>query len=285
VTPSPTMLPTPGADWTTKPLVLPGGWVVTRAQVEGGSGTGMLLDRGRGRYFRTDRYDGIFPAPTGSLVAVRDLDRPRDIGLFDLASGKTRWYEVGRALSVPQWSPDGRRLLFTTHQVDYFGGFIIMETDGTKQRHLPERLGCTDFCEFTWTRDGRHVALPQTVGSHDESRRHARLGVQLFSADDGRRTRFVPMPGDPAGPWAWSPDGTRVVVQGQQEPLLVETTTGRVLNPLPSADVAWVTDDRLLYRRPLGSNDFVLADPTGRELIRQPLPRQLVDFEVAVAPR
>ncbi|TDC80121.1 hypothetical protein E1193_17950 [Micromonospora sp. KC606] len=67
--------------------------------------------------------------------------------------------------------------------------------------------------------------------------------------------------------------------------MLVETATGRVLNPLPSADVAWVAEDRLLYRRPLGSNDFVLAEPTGRELIRQPLPRQLVDFEVTVAPR
>ncbi|TDB75984.1 PD40 domain-containing protein [Micromonospora sp. KC723] len=284
VTPSPTMLPTPGPDWTAKPLVLPGGWIVTRAQARGGSGAGMLLDRARGHYFRTDRYDGIFPAPTGSLVAVRDLDRPREIGLFDLANGKTNWYEVGRALSVPQWSPDGRRLLFTTRQVDRFG-FIVMKTDGTKKVHVNGTEGCSDFCEFTWTRDGRQVALPQTGESHGESQRDARLGVRLFSADDGRRTRLVPVPGDPAGPWSWSPDGTRVVVQGQQEPLLVETATGRVLNPLPSADVAWVTDDRLLYRRPLGSNDFVLADPTGRELIRQPLPRQLVDFEVTVAPR
>jgi dipeptidyl aminopeptidase/acylaminoacyl peptidase len=286
-TPSPAMRPTPGAGWEAKPLVLPGDWVVTRAQVAGGSGTGVLLDRRRGRYFTTDRYDGIFPAPIGSLVAVRDDDRPREIGLFDLASGKTRWYEVGRALSVPRWSPDGRRLLFTTMQLDH-EGFIVLELDGTKHTHRVDRGAyfCTDYCDFTWTRDAREVALPQTGGGvHNEAVRDQRRGVQLFSADDGRPTRLLPVPGDPAGPWAWSPDGTLVVVQGQQEPLLVETATGRVVNPLPTADVVWVTGGRLLYRRPYGSRDFVLADTAGRELVRQPLPKQLVDLEVSVAPR
>lgn len=109
--------------------------------------------------------------------------------------------------------------------------------------------------------------------------------MQLLSVDDGRPTRLIDMPGGPVGPDAWSPDGKLVVVQGRQEPLLVETATGRVVNPLPTADVAWVTDDRLLYRRPLGAGDFVLADTTGRELVRQPLPKQLVGLEVTIAPR
>ncbi|MET8834104.1 hypothetical protein ABZV78_09335 [Micromonospora sp. NPDC004540] len=288
VTPSPAMRPTPGADWAGKPLVLPGDWVVTRAQVTGGSGSGVVLDRGRARYFSTDRYDGIFPAPTGSLVAVVQEDRSREVGLVDTATGRTRWYEVGRALSGPAWSPDGRRLLFTTQQLDHFG-FIVVGRDGVKKTHPVdmERFLCTDYCFFVWTRDGREVALQQTDPNRprSESARHPRRGVQLFSADDGRPTRFEPVPGDPAGPWAWSPDGKLVVVQGQQEPLLVETATGRVVNPLPTADVVWVTDDRLLYRRPHGSRDFVLADPSGRELVRQPLPKQLVDLEVTVAPR
>ncbi|MFG2056311.1 hypothetical protein ACGFI9_20035 [Micromonospora sp. NPDC048930] len=286
-TPSPTMLATPGANWTRKPLVLPGGWVVTRAQVKGGSGNGFLLDRGRGSYIATDRYDGIFPAPTGSLVAVHDDDRPREVGLIDLTSGKTRWYQVDGALSVPHWSPDGRRLLLTTHRVDHFG-FVVLDTDGAKQTHLVDRRVwfCTDFCDFTWTRDGREVALTLTGHKAPESSPRDRArGVQLFSVEDGRPTRFVSVPGGPAGPDAWSPDGKLVVVQGQEEPLLVETATGRVLNPLPSAEVVWVSDDRLLYRRPLGTGDFVLADPTGRELVRQPLPRELVDLEVTVAPR
>ncbi|WFE32886.1 hypothetical protein [Micromonospora sp. WMMD975] len=288
VTPSPVLRTEPGADWADSPLVLPGEWVVTRAQVTGGSGSGFLLDRGRGRYFATDRYDGIYPAPTGSLVAVRDDDRPREIGLFDLTTGKTRWYEVGRALSAPSWSPDGRRLLFTTDQLDRFG-FIVLGTDGAKRYHFvdSQRFLCTDYCFFLWSPDGREVLLQQTDPSRPRSEavRHPRRGVQFFSADTGRPTRFEPLPGDPAGPWSWSPDAKLAVVQGQQEPLLVETATGRVVNPLPSADVVWVTGDRLLYRLPYGSGDFALADTTGRVLVRQPLPRQLVDLAVTIAPR
>ncbi|MFI2708645.1 TolB family protein [Micromonospora sp. NPDC018662] len=284
-TPSPVLRAEPGADWVERPLVLPGEWVVTRAQVMGGSGSGFLLDRGRGRYFATDKYDGIYPAPTGSLVAVRDDDRPRDIGLFDLAGGKTRWYEVGRALSVPRWSPDGRRLLFTTSQVDHFG-FIVLDRDGRKKTHPVGLLGwpCADACEFTWMPDGRAVALTLSRQKSEAWPRDLAKGVQLLSVDDGRPTRLIDLPGGPVGPDAWSPDGTLVVVQGHREPLLVETATGRVVNPLPSADVVWVTGDRLLYRRPFGAGDFVLADTTGRELVRQPLPRQLVDFEVTIAP-
>ncbi|MGC4879619.1 hypothetical protein ACLQ26_25565 [Micromonospora sp. DT43] len=288
VSPSPSLRPAPAANWTAAPLVLPGDWVVTRAQVSGGSGNGFLLDRSRGRYVPTDRYDGIYPAPTGSLVAVVDENRPREVGLVDMFTGKTRWHQVGRALTRPAWSPDGRRLLFTTDQVDHFG-FIVLKPDGTKRTYpvSRQRFFCTDYCFFVWTRDGRDVALQQTADGkpRSESVRHPRRGVQMFSADDGRPTRFEPIPGDPAGPWAWSPDGNLVVVQGQQEPLLVETATGRVVNPLPSADVSWVGDDRLLYRRPYGSGDFVLTDTAGRELVRQPLPEQLVELEVSVAPR
>ncbi|WP_319463517.1 hypothetical protein [Micromonospora sp. RTP1Z1] len=286
-TPPAPIRPTPGPDWSTKPLVLPGDWVVTAGTFVNGPGKGFVLDRNRGRYLTADGYDGVFPAPVGSLNAVTDEDRPRQVALVDLTNGRTRWYDVGRALSAPTWSPDGRRLLFTTHQLDHFG-FIVMETDGTRHtfRVDEKQFFCTDYCDFTWSRDGTEVVLPQTGRArHDESVRDLRAGVRLFSADDGRPTRFVPVPGDPAGPWAWSPDGKLAVVQGQQEPLLVETGTGRVIRTLPTADVVWVSDDRLLYRRPYGARDVVLADLTGRELVRQPLPRELVEREITVAPR
>ncbi|MET8283217.1 hypothetical protein [Micromonospora sp. NPDC005174] len=286
ITSSPSVRPVPAANWTATPLVLPGNWEVTRAQFTGGSGNGFLLDRSRGRYVPTDRYDGIFPAPTGSLVAVVEEDRPREVGLVDMATGKTRWHEVGPALNRPTWSPDGRHLLFTTDQLDHFG-FVVVDRDGRRRTHQVsrQRYFCTDQCSFVWTRDGREVALPQTAKGkpRSESIRHPRSGVQMFSADDGQPTRSEPLPGDPAGPWAWSPDGRRVVVQGQQEPLLVETATGRVVNALPVADAVWAGDDRLLYRQPY-EGDFVLADTAGRELVRQPLPEQLSELEVSVAP-
>ena len=43
---------------------------------------------------------------------------------------------------------------------------------------------------------------------------HARKGIQMFSPDDGRPTRMLPVRGEASGPFAWSPDGRLVVVTG-----------------------------------------------------------------------
>ncbi|MGC4894267.1 TolB family protein [Micromonospora sp. DT31] len=287
-TPSPLVRAAPDPDWADGPLVLPGGWVVTSLLQRGGADrNSYLLDRGRGRYFANGRYDVVLPAPAGSLVAVWDDDRARQVGLVDLARGTTRWYEPGRALGWPSWSPDGRSLLFTSGRVDHFG-FVVLDADGTTRSFTVDtvRFLCTDHCFFVWSPDGREVLLQQTdpFRSRSESARHPRHGVQFFAADSGRPTRFAPMPGDPAGPWAWSPDGKLVVVQGQKEPLLVETATGRVVNTLPAADAVWAGDDRLLYRRPNGYREFVFADTTGRELVRQPFPAGFSSAEVTIAP-
>lgn len=289
VDPSPVVRSAPGPDWANGPLVLPGDWVVTGTQARtGAAGPSYLLDRGRGRYFGNARYDAVLPAPAGSLAAVWDDDRPRQVGLVDLVRGSTSWYEPGRALGSPNWSPDGHSLLFTSKRVGQTG-FVVLGADGATRSHAVDttRYPCTDSCFFLWSRDGREVLLQQTdpSGPRSEAVRHPRRGVQFFAADSGRPTRFEPLPGDPAGPWAWSPDGRLVVVQGQKEPLLVEAATGRVVNPLPVADVVWVGGDRLLYRRPYGSREFVLADTTGRELVRQPLPDDFSLAEVTIAPR
>ncbi|GAA2185465.1 hypothetical protein GCM10009848_15190 [Micromonospora lupini] len=63
-----------------------------------------------------------------------------------------------------------------------------------------------------------------------------------------------------------------------------ELSDRRVEHSPPHPDIV-PRGDRLLYRRPYGSGDFVLADTAGRELVRQPLPEQLVQLEVSVAPR
>ncbi|MFI6161161.1 TolB family protein [Micromonospora haikouensis] len=290
VTPTPELLPTPGPSWSASPLALPGGWVVTGAGRGGSSqgGSGWVLDRSQGRYRPVQGYDGVWPAPEGTLTALADEDRPGEIGLADAARRRTDWFRTGKWLMQPQWSPDGRRLLLTIQGEGEPMRLGVLDADGGV-RTFPvdtDRYFCTDYCFFTWAGDGREVALQQTGsgGPQSESARHPRRGVQLFSAEDGRPTRFVAMPGDPAGPWAWSPNGRLVVVQGQREPLLVETADGRVVRSLPAADAAFVTDDRLLYRRPYGDRDFVLADLTGRELVRQPLPPELVDRNLTVAP-
>ncbi|SCL15823.1 hypothetical protein GA0070624_0833 [Micromonospora rhizosphaerae] len=290
---TPSVATAPRGDWTRAILELPGGWVITGATSTGGpAAQGYALDRERGRYVATARrYEEVWAAPRGGVAVVVDYERRGEVGLLDLGTGAVRWVRVGSYIMTPHWSPDGRRVALTVLDKDTGGfslGVLTAATGGYRTFPVdPTQYYCTDYCFFTWSRDGREVVFQQTDRNapRSESIRHPRRGVQLFSADNGRPTRFVPVPGDPAGPWAWSPDGKLVVVQGQREPLLVETGSGRVVRTLSTADVVWVSEDRLLYRRPSGSRDFVLADLTGRELVRQPLPHELVDREITVAPR
>ncbi|MFF5172346.1 TolB family protein [Micromonospora sp. NPDC000089] len=277
-------------------MALPGGWVVSGAVSGGGlsagvpgGGVGQVLDRAHSRYVRTAGYDEVLPAPTGTVTAVRDESRPRQVGFIDTRRATVRWVRVGAGARLPQWSPDGRRLALTGfHQGRNFLG--VLDLDGRYRDFTidPARYFCTDVCAFTWTRDGRELTLPLTdrpVPFSERDLRRVRRGVQFFSADDGRPTRFVAIPGDPAGPWAWSPDGRYVVVQGKLEPQLVDAVTGAVLRTVPTADVAWVTADRMLYRLPYGSGDVVLAGVDGRQWERQPLPKELVGRTLTVAPR
>jgi hypothetical protein len=83
----------------------------------------------------------------------------------------------------------------------------------------PVQFQCTDYCQFTWMPDGKEVALQQTdpVAPRSEAEPHPRKGLPLFSVEDGRPTRLLPVKGDVDGPDAWSPDGWYVVVRGSTE--------------------------------------------------------------------
>ncbi|WDZ86000.1 hypothetical protein [Micromonospora cathayae] len=292
-TPTPSVLvhPAPGPDWTARPLVLPGGWVVTGATGTGTgtpARTGYVLNRDQNRYLRNTGYEELWAAPRGTTAVVVDYDRPRDTGLIDLTTGRVRWVRTGQPTLNAHWSPDGTRAVVTLLDKETAEwSFGVLDVDGgfrTFPVDMRVRYFCTDICVFTWSRDGREVVLQQTDPGEprSESEPHPRRGVQLFSADDGRPTRFLPLPGDPAGPWAWSPDGRLVVVKGRTGPLLVETATGRVRGDAPAEDAAWIDDRRLLYHH---GDDMVLADVDGRELERQPLPRELDLLRLSIAPR
>lgn len=284
--PGPDLLPTPGRDWTASPLVLPGGWVVGSAL---SGGTGWVLDRSRNRYQRADGYAGVWPAPRGAFTALVDADRPLEIGLGDTARGRTNWIRVGPGVGPPQWSPDGRRLVVTISDKDTGERFIgVLSTDGGFRRYPVDtvRYFCTDHCFFTWTRDGRELALQQTDASAPgPSRRGTPPGRSALlrrrrPADPVRgRARRPGRPvglvaGQPAGGGA-GPDRTTAGGDGHRPGAWA----------LPTADAVFVSDDRLLYRRLYGYRDFVLADPAGRELARQPVPREVATLELSPAPR
>ncbi|MEV1142427.1 hypothetical protein [Micromonospora sp. NPDC049799] len=292
-TPTPTVsvVPPPDGDWTRTRLTLPGGWVLAGATSTGSPAeTAYALDRTRNRYVGEDRYDEMWAAPQGDTAAVVDYDRNGVTGLLDVRGDKVRWVTTGEHIMTPHWSPDGQRIVATILDKEtgrFSMGVLTVRTGAYRTFPVDTtRYLCTDYCYFTWARDGREVALQQTDpgAPRSEAQPHARRGVQFFSPDDGRPTRFVPVPGDPAGPWAWSPDGRLVVVKGQDGPKIAEVATGRIVGVAPADDAAWISDDRLLYRD-VRANEMVLTDPEGRPLTRQALPRALgANMVLTIAP-
>ncbi|MDG4834746.1 hypothetical protein O7627_36375 [Solwaraspora sp. WMMD1047] len=287
--PPPTVGPPPLTDWKGQPFELPGGWLVVGGTSTGGPASpGLVLDRDQGRYRSISGYDETWAAPKGGFAAVFDYDRRTETGLLDLDTDEVRWVRTGGRILDPQWSPDGSKLLLTLSAKTPAGhSFGVLSVKGRLQIFTvdAERYFCTDYCQFTWLPDGKRVALAQTdpAGARSESVRHPRRGLQIFSAVTGKPTNFIPVRGDAAGPTAWSPDGRLVVVQGQHSTQLVVIASGEPLRELPVSDAHWVAPDRILYLdRP--ARWAVLVDTAGTVLERRPIPPDLAELRILVAP-
>ncbi|MFY1688905.1 hypothetical protein [Plantactinospora sp. WMMB782] len=318
---SPTPRPTPRGDWSSGPVELPGGALLLTAGSTGAAGPTWVYDPANRRYVSLPAtYTAVRASPHRSVAAVRRNDRPTDVGLYDLATGKPRWFRAGGTVLALDWSPDGSRLLVTLQdrKTGVYSIGLLAPDNGSFQRYplKTRELGCVQACQFTWLPSGKEVALPLAGPIVDLSGANppaGKSGLQLFAVDDGMPTRFLPVQGDILRSTAWSPDGSMVVVSvlspasgarsgaipratdaaGRKGEVrttaqLVSTDTGRVLRQLPSADVAWVGPDRLLHLdvegKP-GTLVALLADVVGTQHERVELPAGLLrsdEFTVAV---
>ncbi|GAA3751634.1 hypothetical protein GCM10022225_40010 [Plantactinospora mayteni] len=303
VTPTgaPSPRPTPSDAWPNGPVELPGDALVLSAGSTRQGGPTWAYDATRRRYVSIPAiYTSVRMAPHRPVAAVRRTDRPTDVGLYDLATGKPEWFRTDGVVTAMEWSPDGSRLLATVQDKKsaiYSIGLLIPDDGPIRYHPVKTRpMTCTALCRFTWLPNGREVALPQAdpVVDRPGSDASRRSGLQLFTADDGTPTRFLPVQGDVSSSAAWSPDGSLVVVSswsgssapgtpgppasGKPTAQLVSAQTGEVVRQLPSADVTWVTSGQFLYLETVqpGRLTAVLVDSTGVEQERAELPRELL---------
>jgi hypothetical protein len=259
------------------PLRLPGGWVIA-------SGDRWMLNRKTQRYQRIETFD-LKPAPAGTLVAAND--RQANLSIRDLASGTSRRVDVRHRILEPQWSADGARLLLSTSDKESgeLGFAVVDGRTGAARRFTVDRSAhpCV-YCQFTWLPGGAEVALPLVDRSapRDPVGEEPVTALAVFSAATGRPTRTLPVRGYPAGAYAWSPDGSRVVLHDRyrRPAQLVEVATGKVLAELPPDGGYWISSERLLAVRSLPSHgderwDVLLLDTTGRTIQSFTVPRQM----------
>lgn len=126
----------------------------------------------------------------------------------------------------PDWSPDGTRAVFWTHQyqdADYKGPALramvaIIGGDGTGDPIIEPLTGLeTDLWDPVWSPDGEHILF---TGHHD-----GQSGLYVIDADGSNLRRLADAHG---AYWSidgsqtlynatWSPDGTQVLFASDHE--------------------------------------------------------------------
>lgn len=172
----------------------------------------------------------------------------------------------------PRWSPGGGRLLALAN-----GRLVVRSADGRLLRRLP-----AGGLEARWSPDGGSIAYlvgrcPDPTGKGDDA--CADLWV---IRPDGRGRRRVAAEAVSlnvvARPYAWAPDGRRLVYMrfGGRGPLAIVTARfgrSRILpRTAPSTDPSWSPDGRWIafsrQRRPFLGSDLYVITPEGTRLHR-----------------
>ena len=150
-------------------------------------------------------------SPDGNLIAFasnRDTGPPYnpynlDIYVMNADGSNVRRivddpeYDVG-----PQWSPDGRKIVFMTARNGNFDVYD-MNADGTDQRNLTADYDRSDGAPI-WSLDGNNIAFSRKVEGKD----------QLFVMDaDGKNLKRVTHNAGNNGSAGWSPDGSKLIFQ------------------------------------------------------------------------
>jgi len=229
--------------------------------------------------------EGNRPAwsPDASRIAFQTAgtDGRFDIWTLELATGDLRNltefegdFSTGQDIAAdesPAWSPDGRRLVFSSGGTGE-GDLYLVDADGANL----ERLTSTPEPDLSpdWSPDGSRVVFSRNVPS----------GTQLWIVDvaTGAETQLT----DPAGrdeTARWSPDGTRIAfcrfpfAQGGEEPShdlhAMDADGSNVVQltetPFAEIDPAWSPDgEELVFNR---DDDLVrLRLETGAEIAIDP---------------
>ncbi len=238
---------TPAVNWEGHPTWSPDGRRVALESDRAGNVDIVIRDvaTGADTPLTTDLADDTEPnwAPTGECVAFRS---ERDGGGLYVQCGTGAAHRVATDGHGPRWSPDGARLLYTTHG-EAAPALHVVGRDGGASTAILGALTATlvGTVRAVWTQDAR-IAV---IGTHPE------LGAAFWLLPEDAREATPPaaklsrllvrMRSVNPPPFELSRDGTAVLVTGRQDNkatlfrLPIDARTG-ALRGAPEPIAEWI---------------------------------------------
>jgi hypothetical protein len=206
----------------TVPLELPSAGA-PKGSRSGVSQYSLLLDPATGQYERLP-YNNVRPSPDGSRALVWKQE-PFAVGVWERRTGNVRWFPATNYGASGDWSPDGRRILFS----EMGGPTIVLadpETMATTKVELRDWATGTDciFIEMVWAADSKRIA--ESVYCKDGGDRRVSR-IQFYNLS-GEPTGSIPATAALAGRVGCSPDGALLLLTEKSGAglVIVDAATG-----------------------------------------------------------
>jgi Tol biopolymer transport system component len=107
-----------------------------------------------------DVYSNVELAPNGKSVAVDKNDignQNTDVWIYDLQGGSAKRMTFDAAIdAMPVWSPDGKRVVFSSSRKQTFD-LYLKATDGAQEERAIEAAPAWDKYPSSWSRDGKYI--------------------------------------------------------------------------------------------------------------------------------
>ena len=178
-----------------------------------------VMDAGGGNQIRLTRSNAVDStatwSPDGNLIAFasnRDTGPPYNPYNLDIYVMNADGSNVRRIVDdpeydvSPQWSPDGRKILFVTGRTGNFDVYE-MNADGTEQRNLTADSDKADGAPI-WSLDGNNIAFSRRVDGKNQIFIMNADGSNLKRVTNGGANNELP---------CWSPDGSKLVFQSDRD--------------------------------------------------------------------